>query len=130
MADDESAPEDRTEAPSQKRLQKAFDEGSLPIGRDFNAVAGFAPGTVALTSLGGGLQSALVRLVSASASGMSATSNPRSLMPLMGRPLVIIGGVAAAAAAAGAISYIAQTRGRVWLELAMPDLSKVFSGGK
>ena len=130
MAEQDSSAEDRTEAPSQKRLQKAFDEGSLPIGRDFNAVAGFAAGTAALVTFGGGLENALIRLVSASAGGMTATASPRALMPLMARPVMVVAGVAAAAGVAGAITYVAQTRGRVWLHLALPDLSKVFSGGK
>lgn len=130
MAENESSAEDRTEAPSQKRLQKAFDEGSLPIGRDFNAVAGFAAGTAALLSLGSGFQNALIRLVAASAQGLSVTANPRSLMPLVARPVIIVLAVGAAAAVAGAITYVAQTRGRIWPHLAMPDLTKVFSGGK
>ena len=130
MAEGDSSAEDRTEAPSHKRLQKAFDEGSLPIGRDFNAVAGFAAGTAALVAFGSGFQNALIRLVTAAAQGMSGTANPRSLLPLLARPVLLIAAVAAAAGVAGAITFIAQTQGRVWLELAMPDLSKVFSGGK
>lgn len=130
MADGETSAEDRTEAPSQKRLNKAYDEGSLPIGRDFNAVAGFAAGTAALFAFGGGFQSALVRLVAASAEGISGAANPRSLLPLIARPIVLVAAIAAAAGAAGAVTYVAQTRGRVWLQLAVPDLSKVFSGGK
>ena len=132
MADDETAQEDRTEAPSAKRLQKAYDEGKLPLGRDFNAVAGFAAGTAALVSLGPGLQKSLVRLVAASAQGMGDGNlvNPRALFPLLAQPLLLIGIVAAVAAVAGSLSYIAQTRGRFWPELAMPDLTRVFSGGK
>jgi len=132
MADDETAQEDRTEAPSAKRLQKAYDEGKLPLGRDFNAVAGFAAGTAALVSLGPGIQKSLVRLVAASAQGMGDGNlvNPRALFPLLAQPLLLIGIVAAVAAVAGSLSYIAQTRGRFWPELAMPDLTRVFSGGK
>ena len=132
MAEGESAAEDKTEAPSQKRLQKAFEEGSLPIGKDFNAVAGFAAGTAALVAFGGGLQSALIRLAAASAEGLGAGAgaNPRTLIPLLARPIVIVAGVAAAAAVAGSLTYVAQTQGRVWWHLAMPDVSRVFSGGK
>ncbi|HEY4184710.1 MAG TPA: EscU/YscU/HrcU family type III secretion system export apparatus switch protein [Polyangia bacterium] len=132
MADGESSAEDRTEAPSQKRLQKAYEEGQLPLGRDFNAVAGFAAGTAALMAFGTDFETSLIRLVTAAANGLGEgnDANPRSLIPLLARPLLIVGGVSAIAAAAGAITYIAQTRGQVWLHLAMPDLSKVFSGGK
>src|SRR3569623_1445225 len=126
----ESAAEVRTEAPSQKRLNKAYEEGSLPIGRDFNAVAGFAAGTAALMAFGPGFRTSLVRLVTASAEGISGSANPRSLLPLIARPLVLIAAVAAVAGAAGAMTFLALRRGRVWLLLSMPDLSMVFSGGK
>jgi flagellar biosynthetic protein FlhB len=133
VADDEQAPqEDKTEAASHKRLEKAFEEGNIPLGREFNAVAGFAAGTMALVIVGGTLRDALVRLSIASAEGLSAgaAANPRSLMPLLGRPLMIAGTACVAAAVAGAVAYIAQTRGRLWMNLAMPDLTRVFSGGK
>ena len=132
MSDEAPPQEDKTEAPSHKRLQKAFDEGTLALGREFNAVAGFAAGTAALVSVGGSLQKSLIRLVAFSAEGLGdgVTVTPRTLVPLLGRPLIIVAGVIAAAGAGGSIAYIAQTRGRAWWNLAMPDLSRVFSGGK
>jgi len=131
MADD-SPQEDRTEAASHKRLEKAFEEGNLPISREFNAVAGFAAGTVALVSLGGSLRDALVRLIVASTEGVSAgwTATPASLIPLVGKPLIIAGTVCVVAAVAGAVAFVPQTHGRFWMNLAMPDLSRVFGGGK
>jgi flagellar biosynthetic protein FlhB len=133
VADEQSSSkEDRTEAPSRKRLEKAYEQGNLPLGKDFNAVAGFVAGTAALTSMGGALRDALVHLVAASAEGLGAgtAANPRTLLPLLGRPLLLVGAIAACAAAAGMVAYLAQTRGRVWAHLAVPDLSRVFSGGK
>jgi len=130
--DNESSQEDRTEAPSHKRLQKAYDDGQLPLGREFNAVAGFAAGTAALVVAGGPLQRGLIRLVATSTERLSegGTASLRGLAPLLAGPLVLVGAVIAAAGVAGSIAYIAQTRGRVWMNLAMPDLSRVFSGGK
>jgi flagellar biosynthesis protein FlhB len=133
VADDEqAAQEDRTEAASQKRLQEAFEKGNLPIGRDFNAVAGFVAGTVALVMVGGALRDSLIRLVTTAARGLEAGASvrPTALIPLLEKPLLIAGFACVAAAAAGSIAYIAQTRGHVWLNLALPDLSRVFSGGK
>jgi flagellar biosynthesis protein FlhB len=131
MAED-SPQEDRTEAASHKRLQTAFDDGNIPIGREFNAVAGFAVGAMVLVAVGGSLRDALVRLIVASAEGMGAgsASSPRTLAPLVGRPLLIAGTACVAAAAAGVLAFVPQTRGRLWMKLAMPDLSRVFSGGK
>lgn len=133
MAEDEgSSAEDKTEAPSAKRLEKAFEEGNVPLGRDFNAVAGFAAGTLALVVLGGSLRDSLIRVVAAGAGGLSAggAANPRTLFPLLGKPLAIAGTACAVAAAAGALAYVAQTRGGIWPNLALPDLSRVFQGGK
>jgi flagellar biosynthesis protein FlhB len=130
--DNEASQEDRTEAPSDKRLRKAYDEGQLPLGREFNAVAGFAAGAAALVFAGGPLQRGLIRLVATSTErlGEGGTASVRGLAPLIAGPLVLAGAVIAAAAVAGSIAYIAQTRGRVWMNLAMPDFSRVFSGGK
>lgn len=132
MAENETAKEDRTETPSQKRLDKARADGNIPLGKDFNAVAGFAAGTLALVSMGGKLRDSLVHLVAVAAQGLGdgSAANPRALMPLLGKPLLIAGTISAIAAGGGAVAYVAQTRGRVWANLAMPDLSRVFSGGK
>jgi flagellar biosynthetic protein FlhB len=131
MADD-TPEEDKTEAPSSKRLEKAFEEGQVPLGRDFNAVAGFAAGTAVLVVTGGTLRDSLVRLITASTEALTTASStsPRTLFPLAMKPLMVAGAACAAAAAAGAIAYVAQTRGRIWPNLAMPDLSRVFQGGK
>jgi len=128
----DSSKEDRTEAPSHKRLEKAFEQGSVPIGRDASAVAGFTAGTLALLALGTPLRDALIRAVTAGARGLASgpTLTPRALIPLLAKPALLVAGVATAAAVAGGMAYVAQTRGRVWLNLALPDLSRVFSGGK
>jgi flagellar biosynthesis protein FlhB len=133
MAEDtSSSAEDRTEAPSAKRLEKAFEEGNVPLGKDFNAVAGFAAGTLALMVVGGPLRDSLVRLITVMAEGLESgsASGPRALFPLAARPLLYVIGSATVAALAGSISYVAQTKGRLWAHLALPDLSRVFSGGK
>lgn len=132
MAEGETPEEDRTEAASHKRLQKAREDGNIAVSREFNAVAGFAVGTAALMSVGGGLRDSLVRLVVASTEGLGAGASaaPRTLAPLVGRPLLIAGVACGAAAIAGALAFVPQTRGGFWLNLAMPDLSRVFSGGK
>ena len=132
MAGDESAKEDRTEAASTKRLQKAHEEGNVPLGRDFNAVAGFAAGTLALVHFGVGIRNGLIKLSAATAEALAAgwSAQPRTLFPLIAAPLLATLAVCGIAAAAGAAAYLSQTRGGFWLNLAMPDLSRVFSGGK
>jgi len=127
MADESD--EDKTEAPSAKRINEAIDEGQLPLGREINAVAGFAVGAAALMSVGTPLRDALIRLVAASAGGLSSPDVAR-LQPLIARPLVLALTACAAAGAAGAAAYLIQTRARIWPHLILPDLTKVFSGGK
>jgi flagellar biosynthesis protein FlhB len=125
---DESA-EDKTEAASDRRIGQAWEEGQIPIGREINTVAAFAAGAVALIQLGRPLRDALIRLVAASAGGLDAPDVAK-LQPLLARPLALALTACAAAGAAGAIAYLAQTRGHLWPNLVLPDLGKVFSGGR
>ncbi len=127
MADDSD--DDKTESPSAKRIDEAMEEGQLPLGREINAVAGFAVGTAALMSVGTPLRDALIRLVAASAGGLSSPDVAR-LQPLIARPLMLALTACAAAGLAGATAYLVQTRARIWPHLVLPDLSKVFGGGK
>jgi flagellar biosynthesis protein FlhB len=127
MADDSDG--DKTEAASAKRISEAMEEGQLPLGREVNAVAGFAVGTAALMSVGAPLRDALIRLVAASAGGLSSPDVAR-LQPLLARPLILALSACAAAGAAGAAAYLIQTRAQVWPHLVLPDLTKVFGGGK
>ncbi|HET6150530.1 MAG TPA: EscU/YscU/HrcU family type III secretion system export apparatus switch protein [Polyangia bacterium] len=128
MADD-SDENDKTEAASAKRVAEAMEEGQIPLGREINAVAAFAVGTAALMTVGVPLRDSLIRLFAASAGGLASPDLVR-LLPLIARPLALALAACAAAGAAGAIAYLVQTRGRIWPHLVLPDLSKVFSGGK
>jgi flagellar biosynthesis protein FlhB len=127
MADDSD--DDKTESPSAKRIGEALEEGQIPLGREINAVAGFAVGTAALMTVGAPLRDALIRLVAASAGGLESPDLSR-LQPLIARPLSLMLTACAAAGAAGAVAILIQTRARIWPHLALPDLTKVFSGGK
>jgi flagellar biosynthetic protein FlhB len=129
MAGDETAREDKTEAASERRLQHAFEEGNVPVGRDVASVAALACGAVALVAVGPGLRDALVTLVSNSA-GSLTSARPGELLPMLVRPgalaLTVI-----AASAAGAIAAVAvQTRGGFWFELAAPDFQRIAGGGR
>src|SRR4029079_3739000 len=128
MADD-SDDDDKTESASAKRVGEALEEGQIPLGREINAVAAFAVGTAALMTVGVPLRDSLIRLFAASAGGLASPDLAR-LQPLLARPLGLALTACAAAVAAAAIAYLVQTRGRIWPHLVLPDLSKVFSGGK
>jgi len=127
MADDSD--DDKTEAPSSKRIGEAFEEGQIPLGKEINAVAAFAVGTAALVTVGAPLRDSLIRLVAASAGGLSSPDLAR-LQPMLARPVGLVLTACAAAGGAGAIALLIQTRAQIWPHLALPDLTKVFSGGK
>ena len=132
MADGD-AQEDKTEAPSQRRMNEALSKGQIPIGREINAVAGFAAGTVALMTVGTPLRDSLIRLVAVSAEGLSSpTPTMTNLIPYLQRPLSLTLSACAAAAVAGSVAYLAQTKGRLWIDRVLPDIGRVFSmsGGK
>ena len=62
MADEDQ--EQRTEAPSERRLAQAFEEGDIPLSRDLVSTGAFALGVIALFSFAHSLESRLVSLVS------------------------------------------------------------------
>lgn len=120
---------ERTEAPSQRRLDNAYDEGKLPMGRDAPMVAGLGAALVALTYLGGNLLSGLVHGVAESARSLDRT--PFAALPDLARgPAMAALGICAAAALGGAVVTIAQTRGGFWPHLVAPDASRLWGGGR
>lgn len=127
MADEER--EDRTEAPSARRLARAYEEGKVPLGRDAAMVAGLLAGAGALGILGPALRAGMVRAVAESAGALART--PFSLLPtLASGPALAALGVCAAAAVAGIAATVAQTRGGLWPHLALPDVTRLWGGGR
>ncbi|HEX3698122.1 MAG TPA: EscU/YscU/HrcU family type III secretion system export apparatus switch protein [Polyangia bacterium] len=125
--------EDRTESPSARRSNEARGKGQIPIGKEINAVAGFAAGTLALMSVGPALRDSLIRLVASAGEGLSTTTPVMSqLQPMLARPLGLALSACAAAGGAGVAVYLFQTKGEIWLERALPDIGRVFTlgGGK
>jgi flagellar biosynthetic protein FlhB len=121
--------EQRTEAASGKRLQKAREQGDVAVGRDVAMFASLAIGALLLTATATGLRDRLVKLVQACALAI-ATGQTRDILPLVTGPMAVILAVCAGACLAGVIAGVAQTGGGFWLERVMPDLSKVVSGGR
>lgn len=125
MADEE----ERTEQASGRRLQQAWDSGQLPLGRDAAMVASVAAAVGALLLLGGALRGGLVHAVSTAAGSLDATPF-RALLGLAARPAAATAGVCLAAAAAGSLAILAQTKGGFWPDLPFPDLNRLFNPGK
>ena len=127
MADEEK--DDKTEQASQRRLEQAAEKGQVPLGRDLSTVAALCGGACALLLLGGSVAADLVRAVAAAASGIAAPS-PGALRGALAAPALGALAICAAGALASAAATIAQTRGRIWLHLALPDPERLWQGQK
>lgn len=127
MAEEEK--DDRTEAPSPRRIQQAWEQGKIPLGHDAPLVASLAVGSVALYLLAPSLRNGLVRLVSESA--RAAPEAPFGMLAaLASGPAALAAVLCVSAAAAAAATVLAQTRGGLWPNLALPDLSRLWQGGR
>jgi flagellar biosynthetic protein FlhB len=59
----ESSKEDKTEAATSRRLQKAREEGQVPVSRELTGLAGLAAVTLALVMLGPGAMHEMIQLL-------------------------------------------------------------------
>ena len=120
MSDEDK--ESKSEAASERRLNQLAEEGNIPMGRDVAAAGAFAAGIATLGALSGRIGPLLVDRIQGS---MSRIGEPFSFAPWL--PIFGLGGAVCAAAALGAaIPLVIQTQGRVWSNLALPDLSKLW----
>lgn len=127
MAEEER--EDRTEEPSGRRIAKAWEEGKIPLGHDAPMVASLAAGCLALFLTGPSIRTGLVQVVSEAA--RASDRSPFAILPaLLSGPALGVAGVCAAAAAAAAAAVLAQTRGGFWPHMSMPDLERLWQGGR
>jgi flagellar biosynthesis protein FlhB len=120
---------DRTEAPSGRRSEQAYQEGNVAVSRDVISAACLAAGSLALFFLGAGLLDSLVKLVAATLARLSQPE-ARDLLPQLIPPSVRGFAICAAVAVAGALATLAQTRFGFWPELALPRFDRVFSGAR
>lgn len=126
MADEETEQEQRTEAPSERRLQHAFDTGDIAFSRDVVSAGVFICTVVALTAAASSVQGSLLSMVAqvvrlspnAPFASLSAIVLPVAL------PLLV---TLLAAAAGGLALTMTQTRAHLWEEKVTPDFSRTFS---
>lgn len=126
---DESDDEARTEAPSERRLDQAFEQGDIALSSELVTTGSFIFGVIALLMCASIFQAQLVRVVSTVTDLAPTTpfgSLPSILMPL----LLPAAGVLAIIAVGATTLTFAQTKGHLWLDRPTPDLSRVFSMGR
>ncbi|MBL8918618.1 MAG: EscU/YscU/HrcU family type III secretion system export apparatus switch protein [Myxococcaceae bacterium] len=122
MADTESDAE-KTEFISTRREQEAWDQGRIPVGRDTAGVAAMMAGLVSLMVLAPRLRDALVTLTRES---LQSVDRPLAgLVRFFYAPFGLALLVLAVAAVAATAVTAAQTRGRFWPELALPDFERM-----
>jgi flagellar biosynthetic protein FlhB len=121
--------QDKTEAPSGRRLDQAHEEGNVALSRDVVMLGSLAGAAITMTALGKAICDSLVQLFMATFSSM-ANGRPLELAPLLGKPAMLGAAIVAVAAAGAIVTTLAQTRMGFWPDKSLPDLSRVFSGGK
>jgi flagellar biosynthetic protein FlhB len=128
MAEDDDR-EQRTEAPSDRRLQQAFEQGDIPISREVVTAGTLVAGFTTLLALASTMQARLSHAMAETISG-AATASFGALPGLL-LPLTVPFALATLAAAGAALAAtFAQTRGHLWTEKAEPDLSRVFDAAR
>lgn len=121
--DDQREAEDRTEAPTERRLERARREGQVPLSREVvgfaTLLAGTLAGFMALPPLGLDWLRALRMLAEAPASGGEAVT------ALLRATVLGLLPVLAAVALAGILASLAQTGPLLRPEAIKPDLSRL-----
>lgn len=117
--------EDRTEAPSQRRLDRARDEGQVPLSREAVTLAGLLGGTlaamVALPTLG----DSLLRAMRGVLAGAHALDPMGVAVELARGGLLAVLPVAGGVAVAAVVATMLQTGGLVSAKGLAPKLSKL-----
>jgi FlhB-like protein len=122
MADTESDAE-KTDFISTRREQEAWDQGRVPVGRDTAGVAAMMAALVSLLVLAPRLRDALVALTRES---LQSVDRPLAqLLRFFYAPVGLVLVTLAVAALAATAVTAAQTRGRIWPELALPDFERM-----
>ena len=130
MAGEDSDPEDRTEAPTARRLQKAQDEGRMPVSREVVLLAGLAAMTLSILLFDGRIGRGLTRVLSTLLSHPDLT--PAEPMALFREIVLAFFGACAPFAvpiALGAtVATLAQTRLGLRTQALKPDFGRLSPG--
>jgi flagellar biosynthesis protein FlhB len=121
--------EGKTESATGRRLDKAYEEGEVPLGKDAMTVGNLAFALAGLSAAAIPLRNALTELLRDRFTAVADVAHgPANESSGLFYQVTALGIGACAAAAAGAILVgIIQTRGGFWIEKIAPDLSRLFS---
>lgn len=119
--------DDRTEAASERRLQQAWERGEIALGRDAVAAASIAGGMAAILGLAQPLRDSLVALLRQNFSAVAHSGAPVTSGAEM-HVAMLAGIICGSAALSAVVASIAQTKGGVWMDQVMPDLTRLGGG--
>lgn len=126
---DESDDEQKTEAPSERRLEQAWQQGDIALSHEVVTTGAFVLGVIAMLASATAFEARLTRLVTETMT-LAATA-PFGSLPTMLMPIALPVATVLIAMAMGAmILTFVQTRAHVWDDRVTPDLSRVFSMGR
>lgn len=126
---EETGQEDRTEAPSPRRLQQALSEGQVAVSRESAQWLALVAGVLTLIAVARPLRDALLGVVAAAAQGLGSP-NLGSLVAAA-RPVALWGGVVVAVSVlVGAAAIAAQTGFQVWPEQIFRGAEQIFDGSR
>ena len=123
----EAEREDRTEAPSQKRLDQAREEGRVAISREVPLLVGLGAATLMLTMLGPqlGRRVLALQLLPAGLDGFDAAQTGGLLRRAMLAGLMICAPLVGAVLVAGVSATLLQTGGVLNTKALLPDLARL-----
>ncbi len=123
----ESEREDRTEAPSQKRLDQAREEGRVAISREVPHLVGLGAATLMLMMLGPqfGRRMMTLQFLPAGLGGFDAAQTGALLRQAMLGGLMLCGPLVAAVLVAGVSATLLQTGLVLNTKALMPDLARL-----
>jgi flagellar biosynthetic protein FlhB len=126
---DDSDDEQKTESPSERRLQQAFEEGDIALSHELVTTGTFVFGITGLLLTASMFEARLGRLIGEVTTMVGTApfqSLPSMLLPVALPIVVLLVGMSVGAVAL----TFAQTRGHFWSDKVAPDMSRVFSMGR
>jgi flagellar biosynthetic protein FlhB len=122
---DESQQEDRTEAATPRRLQKARERGQVPVSRELTTFAGLAAVTLAIVATGPQAVHGLALRLSVFLARMHALSVGPPVIRLAGAALAWAAPLVLAALLAGVAAVLLQTRFLLSSQGLRPDFARI-----
>jgi flagellar biosynthetic protein FlhB len=128
MAEDEEGTGEKTEAPTPRRLEKAREEGEVPVSKDLASAAALAGATVGAAMMGPDAARAMMAAIVALFERPHAVDPAlmtEALWPVIRSAFLLLLGIAAFALVLGTGTTLAQTRLLVSAKRIAPKLSRL-----